>query len=79
MTPEISSVTGLRSGIAAFMRGDTFSHGWSALRDPAGVRFRRDAAAGRGSGRPERLRGAAAFLGRTGGVVGGHSGQRIIS
>jgi hypothetical protein len=30
MTPEISSVTGLRSGIAAFMRGDSFSHGWSA-------------------------------------------------
>jgi len=30
MTPEISSVMGLPSGIAAFMRGDSFSHvrGW---------------------------------------------------
>jgi len=28
MTPEISSVTALRSGIAAIMRGDSFSHGW---------------------------------------------------
>ena len=27
MTPEISSVAGLRSGIAAFMREDSFSHG----------------------------------------------------
>ena len=27
MTPEISSVAGLRSGIAAFMCGDSFSHG----------------------------------------------------
>jgi hypothetical protein len=36
MTPEISSVAGLRSGIAAFMRGEPFSHGWSALRDPYG-------------------------------------------
>src|SRR5437899_12607570 len=30
--PEISSITGLRSGIAAaFMRGDSFSHGWLCL------------------------------------------------
>jgi len=27
ITPEISSVAGLRSGIAAFMCGDSFSHG----------------------------------------------------
>src|SRR6202158_1040988 len=32
ITPEISSVAGLRSGIAAFI-GDSFSHGRSALRD----------------------------------------------
>jgi hypothetical protein len=32
MTPEISSVAGLRSGIAAFI-GDSFSHGRSALGD----------------------------------------------
>src|SRR5271169_1608342 len=35
MTPEISSVAGLRSGIAAFI-GDSFSHGRSALGDPFG-------------------------------------------
>ena len=29
-------VTSLRSGIAAFMCGDSFSHGWSALGDPFG-------------------------------------------
>jgi hypothetical protein len=34
--PEISSVAGLRSGIAAFMCGDSFSHGRSALGDPFG-------------------------------------------
>ena len=32
ITPEISSVAGLRSGIAAFI-GDSFSHGRSALGD----------------------------------------------
>jgi hypothetical protein len=32
ISPEISSVAGLRSGIAAFI-GDSFSHGRSALRD----------------------------------------------
>jgi hypothetical protein len=33
ISPEISSVTGLRSGIAAFMLGGSFSHGRSALGD----------------------------------------------
>ena len=42
----ISSVTGLRSGIAAFI-GDSSSHGRSALRDPSGGRFCRDSADGR--------------------------------
>ena len=50
MTPEISSVAGLRSGIAAFMRGDSFSHGRSALRDPSRDRFAGDLAARRVSG-----------------------------
>jgi hypothetical protein len=36
ITPEISSVAGLRSGIAAVMLGDSFSHGRSALGDPFG-------------------------------------------
>jgi len=36
INPEISSVTGLRSGIAAFICGDSFSHGRSALGDPFG-------------------------------------------
>src|ERR1017187_6374147 len=35
ITPEMSSVAGLRSGIAAFI-GDSFSHGRSALGDPFG-------------------------------------------
>ena len=38
ISPEISSVAGLRSGIAAFIE-DSFSHGRSVLRDPSGGRF----------------------------------------
>jgi hypothetical protein len=34
--PETCSVAGLRSGIAAFICGDSFSHGRSALGDPFG-------------------------------------------
>jgi len=37
--PEIPSVAGLRSGIAAFMRGHSFSNGGTALREPLGSRF----------------------------------------
>jgi len=52
--PEISSVAGLRSGIAAFMLGNSFFRGRSALGDPLGSRFYGDLAAGRGfaSARP---------------------------
>src|SRR5438477_6278948 len=44
ITPEISSVAGLRSGIAAFIEA-SFSHGGCALRDPSGSRFYGDLAA----------------------------------
>ena len=54
ITPEISSVAGLRSGIAAFI-GDSFSHGRSALGDPFGKAIRL------GFGCPEGFGSARAF------------------
>jgi hypothetical protein len=45
MTPEISSVEGLRSGIAAFISLGAFSHGRSALRDLSESRLCCDSAA----------------------------------
>src|SRR6266516_3752757 len=47
ITPEISSVAGLRSGIAAFI-GDSFSHA-AVLGHPSESRFCGDSAARRGS------------------------------
>ena len=49
ITPEISSVAGLRSGTAAFI-GDSFSHGRSALGDPLDSAFCWDLAAPMGFG-----------------------------
>ena len=39
MTPEICSVAGRRSGIAAVMRGDSFCHGWMGLSDSVQADF----------------------------------------
>src|SRR5438552_1753357 len=67
--PEISSVAGLRSGIAAFMRGNSFSHGRSALSESSGGRSYGHLPARRGSGRLGRFRSQGGLLGQLGGRI----------
>src|ERR1700687_1604844 len=67
--PETSSVAGLRSGIAAFMLGDSFSHGRSALGGPFGKAILLGFGCWRGSGRIGRLRGAGSLCDHPSGLV----------
>src|ERR1039458_7299441 len=67
ISPEISSVAGLRSGIAAFI-GDSFSHGRSALGDPFGKAILVGFGCWKGSGRLRRFRGAGSLLYHLGGL-----------
>jgi hypothetical protein len=69
MTPEISSLTGLRSGIAAFMVGDSFSHGRSALGDAISRAILLGFACPEGFRSAGRIRGVGSLCGQSGGHV----------